>query len=124
MEDCAAMIQIKRVYEPKAQSDGTRVLVDRLWPRGLSKEDALLDDWQKDIAPSHELRKWFAHTPERWEEFVTRFQTELQSPDNDDTLEHLRSLAAAGTLTLVFAAKDAERNNAVVIRDWLLRRND
>ncbi len=118
------MIQIKRVYEPKAQSDGTRVLVDRLWPRGLSKEDALLDDWQKDIAPSHELRKWFAHMPERWDEFVTRFQTELQSQDNDDALEQLRSLASDGTLTLVYAAKDAERNNAVVIRDWLLRKDD
>ena len=116
----AKNISVKRAYEPPAKSDGTRILVDRLWPRGLSKADAAIDHWLKDIAPSADLRKWFAHDPARWEEFRQRYADEIRG--HPEQLDELRACAGSGRLTLVFAAHDESRNNAVVLRDVLLGR--
>ena len=113
------MIKLKRVYDDPSSADGERLLVDRLWPRGLKKEKAHLDDWLKDLAPSDELRKWFAHDPERWEEFQQRYSDELEDPDNKSQIEALLKKARQGTVTLVFAAKDEEKNNAVVLKQYL-----
>lgn len=110
-------VQVKRVYETPAEEDGTRILVDRLWPRGFSKEDAALDDWMRDIAPSDELREWFDHDPERWEEFDRRYRAELEG--KKDIIEELRKYARDGRLTLVYAARDEEHNNARVLRGVL-----
>lgn len=111
-------VKLKRAYEPADRSDGTRVLIDRLWPRGVKKADAKVDEWMKDIAPSTELRKWFGHDPARWQEFRDRYQAEVkQHPEH---LQRLRALAREGTLTLVFAAHDEAHNNAVVLRDLIL----
>ncbi|HEY3916150.1 MAG TPA: DUF488 family protein [Stellaceae bacterium] len=112
-------IELKRAYLPPAPSDGVRVLVDRLWPRGVSKADAAIDQWVKDLAPSTELRRWFGHDPERWSEFRRRYHAELG--DKAAQLDELRGLARKGTVTLVFAAREEERNDAVVLRDVLLR---
>jgi uncharacterized protein YeaO (DUF488 family) len=112
-------IRLKRAYEPPGEDDGTRVLVDRLWPRGVKKSGAAIDLWIKDIAPSAELRRWFAHDPERWPEFRRRYEDELRQ--KPEPVEELRALAGKGPLTLVFAARDAARNDAVVLRDLLLR---
>lgn len=114
----AGSIRLKRAYEAPAASDGRRILVDRLWPRGVKKADAAIDEWTKDIAPSSELRKWFAHDPERWQEFRRRYVAELAVKGEE--LERLRELARHGTLTLVFAARDEDHNDAVVLRDVLL----
>ncbi len=111
-------LRLKRAYEPPAPSDGVRILVDRLWPRGVSKEQASLDEWEKDIAPSTELRKWFGHDPARWAEFQRRYRAELQQ--HDDILKHIRALAKAHTVTLVYSAHDEEHNDAVVLKDVLL----
>src|SRR5207253_2214760 len=114
------MIQVKRLYEPAAASDGARFLVDRLWPRGLKKEALHVDGWLKDAAPSNPLRKWFNHDPEKWDEFQSRYFAEL-----DENLEAVQSLLAAarrGTVTLLFAAHDTEHNNAVALRQYLARR--
>jgi len=111
-------IQIKRVYDEKSKDDGYRVFVDRLWPRGVSKEDAHFDEWMKELAPSTELRKWFDHKPERFEEFRKRYKKELQ--EQEEALDKLRELAKSKKITLLFAAKDTEINNAVVIRDVLM----
>ncbi|MDH4992565.1 DUF488 domain-containing protein [Aquamicrobium lusatiense] len=108
---------VKRVYEPVAESDGQRVLVDRLWPRGQSKEKAHLDLWLKDVAPSDELRHWFGHDPERWAEFQKRYRVELDG--KADALAELRALMAKGKVTLLFAAHDEERNNAVALAAYL-----
>ncbi|MCG3118014.1 MAG: hypothetical protein ALAOOOJD_00147 [bacterium] len=108
-------IMLKRVYDPPEKSDGTRILADRLWPRGISKEKARVDAWLKEIAPSNELRQWFGHKPERWEEFQKRYRQELQRTERQEPLRHLRALARQGTVTLLFAATDDERNNAVVL---------
>lgn len=116
------MIKLKRVYDDPSQSDGQRLLVDRLWPRGLKKEAAHLDDWLKDLAPSDELRQWFAHDPERWEEFQPRYIEELENPDNKSQIEALLKKARQDTVTLVFAAKDEEKNNAVVLKKFLEER--
>lgn len=102
--------------------DGRRILVDRLWPRGVSKMEARLDDWLKDLAPSTELRKWFGHDPQRWNEFRRRYRSELAR--RPEMLTQLRSLAREGTLTLIYAAKDETHNEAVVLRNVLLGRND
>lgn len=110
-------LRTKRVYEAASAEDGTRVLVDRIWPRGLSREAAALDLWLKDIAPSTELRKWFGHEPERWEEFRRRYEAELA--DRKDALETLASLMRQGTVTLLYAAHDPERNNAEALRRHL-----
>ena len=115
-----AHIKIKRVYDEPAASDGRRVLVDRIWPRGLRKEQAALDDWLKDIAPSAELRKRFGHSVDRWEEFRERYEAELER--NRAALEPLVELCRRGDVTLLFAARDEEHNNAVVLRDVLAAR--
>ena len=110
-------IQIKRVYDDKSDDDGYRVFVDRLWPRGVSKEDAHFDEWMKELAPSTELRKWFNHKPERFDEFSKRYRKELK--EQDEKLDELRDIAKTKKVTLLYAAKDIEINNAVVIRDVL-----
>jgi len=113
------MIKIKRVYEPASDSDGYRVLVDRVWPRGIRRE--AVDHWMKDIAPSADLRKWFGHAPERWPSFRDRYRKELSL--KSDLLEELRHLERAhGTLTLVYGARDTERNQAVVLKGVLADR--
>lgn len=116
-------VALKRVYDEPAASDGTRVLVDRLWPRGLSKERAHLDLWLKEVAPSSELRTWFGHDPEKWEEFRRRYEAELASGEAHKALGALRDLARKGPLTLVFAAYDVQHNNAVVLCELLSRDN-
>ena len=113
-------IVLKRVYAEPETSDGTRVLVDRLWPRGLSKERAHIDLWLKEIAPSNDLRKWFGHDPEKFTEFRRRYEAELTSETGQEALTKLRNMAKKEQITLVFAAHDVENNNAVVLRDLLM----
>ncbi len=113
-------IRLKRAYEPPAADDGARILVDRLWPRGVRKADARIDTWMKEIAPSTALRRWFGHDPARWQEFRTRYLAELRRHSED--LDRLRALAQRGPVTLVFAARDERHNDAVVLRDVLLGR--
>jgi uncharacterized protein YeaO (DUF488 family) len=115
-------IVLKRVYDEPASSDGTRVLVERLWPRGLSKERAHIDLWLKEVAPSHELRTWFGHDPEKFADFRRHYEAELASGAGHMALATLRDLAKQGPLTLVFAAHDTEHTNAVVLRDLLFRK--
>lgn len=110
-------IALKRVYEAPGAADGARILVERLWPRGLSKADAALDHWIKDIAPSAGLRTWFGHRPEHWDEFRRRYRLELA--DNRVAVDDLRKLCAGQAVTFVFAARDTERNGAVVLREFL-----
>ena len=111
-------VNLKRAYESPAAEDGTRILIDRLWPRGISKERAAIDQWMKDIAPSTELRKWFGHDPARWDEFRRRYAQEVRK--NTDLLDHLRSLARHGPITLVYAAHDEKHNDAVELRKLIL----
>jgi uncharacterized protein YeaO (DUF488 family) len=115
-----ASVALKRAYEEPAASDGTRVLVERLWPRGISKERAHIDLWLKDVAPSTELRQWFHHDPQKFSEFRRRYEAELQSEAAQAALTQLREIAKQGQLTLVFAAHDAAYSNAVVLHDLLL----
>jgi uncharacterized protein YeaO (DUF488 family) len=112
-------IKLKRVYEEPEKSDGTRILVDRLWPRGLTKEKAHLDLWLKEVAPSTELRKWFAHDPARWPEFKTRYLAELKH--NQEQVETLKQAIAKGPATLLYGAKDEQHNEAVVLQTLLSR---
>jgi uncharacterized protein YeaO (DUF488 family) len=115
------VIRVKRVYDDASPDDGTRVLVDRLWPRGLSREVAKVDLWLKGLAPSDDLRRWFNHDPERWPEFRKRYRAELA--ENSEDLETLRRpVASKEPVTLLFAAKDTEHNNAVVLKELLLAR--
>jgi uncharacterized protein YeaO (DUF488 family) len=107
------MLQMKRVYEPPDPGDGHRILVDRLWPRGLSKEKAAVDEWMKEIAPSTELRRWFAHDPEKWAEFQRRYRSELRA--QDELVRRIASLGSRGPVTLVYGARDEEHNDAVVL---------
>jgi uncharacterized protein YeaO (DUF488 family) len=111
------MIAIKRVYEKASPKDGLRILVDRLWPRGLSKENAGVSLWVKEVAPSTELRRWFGHDPARWQQFQERYRTELK--EHSDDLDRLRQKIKEGTVTLVYAARDAEHNNAVALKKIL-----
>jgi len=111
------MITLRRVYERRSPEDGVSILVDRLWPRGLKKMDADLDEWMKDIAPSHELRRRFAHEPERWKEFRSAYLAELQSPPKAGLVETIARKALDTDVTLVYAAKDTERNNARVLEE-------
>ena len=111
------MIKLKRIYDPYAKDDGKRVLVDRLWPRGIKKEDARCDLWLKDIAPGDGLRKWFSHDPAKWQEFKKRYRKELE--DRRDMIEDLRKESREETVTLLFAAKNTERNNAVVLKEMI-----
>ena len=113
-------IKLKRAYEPPASDDGTRILIDRLWPRGVKKADAAIDEWMKDIAPSTGLRKWFGHDPARWQEFRRRYQSEIRQ--HPDEFDRLRTLAQNGQITLVFSAHDEAHNDAVVLKDLLLGR--
>jgi uncharacterized protein YeaO (DUF488 family) len=109
------MIKIKRVYEMAAEDDGFRILVDRLWPRGLSKEKAEVDLWLKEVAPSDELRKWFAHDPEKWEDFKRKYGKELAA--KQELLKEIRRIEEEkGTVTLVYSARDVEHNNAVALQ--------
>lgn len=117
-----AAIRIKRAYEAPTRADGYRVLVDRLWPRGVAQKQLVLDAWHRELAPSDALRRWFAHDPERWEEFVSRYQEELRASEASALLEDLARRARAGTVTLVYAARDEQHNNAVVLRDEVARR--
>jgi len=112
-------IRLKRAYEPASAEDGYRVLVDRLWPRGVSKKQARLDEWEKELAPSSELREWFGHEPGRFAEFRRRYIDELRA--NAPRLTELRRRAAIGTLTLVYSAHDSEHNDAVVLAEVLRR---
>jgi len=112
-------IRTKRAYEQPASDDGARVLVDRLWPRGLTKEKAQIDLWLKEIGPSTELRKWFAHDPAKWDRFRGRYETEIKH--NGELLEILKRKANEGTLTLIYAARDAKHNEALVLKRFLER---
>lgn len=114
----AVQIRIKRAYEAPATEDGDRVLVDRIWPRGLRREDAHIDLWLKDVAPSTTLRQWFGHDPARWEEFRHRYRVELAH--NREPVEQLRTRSRHGTLTLVYSARDEQHNQAVVLRELLM----
>ncbi len=111
-------ISLKRAYEPPAETDGMRVLVDRLWPRGVTKPELKIDLWLKDLAPSTELRKWFGHDPEKWPEFQTKYRAELKG---NPALSELKALSRQGNITLVYAAKDELHNDAVVLRQVLGR---
>ena len=113
-------IDLKRVYLPPSPADGTRILVERLWPRGLTKDKAAIDHWVKDIAPTPELRKWYGHVPDRWDEFQRRYRKELAA--NTDVVADVQKLCADNQVTFVFAAKDEARNSAVVLRDFLNER--
>jgi uncharacterized protein YeaO (DUF488 family) len=110
-------IRTKRIYDEPEPGDGTRVLVDRLWPRGVSKDDAQLDEWLQAVAPSTELREWYDHDIERWDEFRERYRSELE--ETEDGIDQLLGFASSGTLTLLYAAKDREHNNAVVLKQYL-----
>jgi uncharacterized protein YeaO (DUF488 family) len=108
-------VWIRRAYEPPSRNDGYRILVDRLWPRGVSKAEAHLDEWDRDVAPSTELRQWFGHDPQRWEEFRRHYRDELAR--RPDAVAHLVDVARRGRLTLVFGARDTVHNDAVVLRE-------
>ncbi len=110
-------IQVKRVYDEPSPSDGERVLVDRVWPRGVRKADARLDQWLKDVAPSSDLRKWYGHDQSRWEEFKQRYFRELDG--KSELVDRLAQCAGERRVTLLFGAKDREHNNAVALRDYL-----
>lgn len=115
------MIGVKRVYEAPAQADGVRILVDRLWPRGLSKAAARVDTWMKDIAPSTELRQWYGHDPEKWAEFRRRYFAELEA--KSALVDQLQEHIAESSVTLLYGSKENELNNAVALREYLQRRH-
>jgi uncharacterized protein YeaO (DUF488 family) len=117
----AGNVKLKRAYEAPSRDDGTRILVDRLWPRGVKKTDAVLDQWLKNLAPSTELRKWFGHDPARWPEFRIRYAAEVRQ--HGEQLRQLRTLARTRPITLMYAAHDVAHNDAVVLRDILLGRS-
>ena len=114
-----AKVRVRRVYEEPERSDGTRVLVDRIWPRGLTKAKAALDEWCKDVAPSTELRKWYSHDPDRFEDFGRRYQAELKDPQRAEALVHLRELAKGRQLTLLTATRQPEISEAAVLAELL-----
>lgn len=111
--------RVKRIHEPPAPRDGARILVDRLWPRGISKKSAALTHWLKDVAPSTPLRKWFGHSPERWSEFQRRYRAELQA--NPAAVDPLRAMLRSSAVTLLYAAHDPKRNHARVLAEYLNR---
>ncbi|HEX3879132.1 MAG TPA: DUF488 domain-containing protein [Bryobacteraceae bacterium] len=115
--ESSAPVRLKRVYEPPSEQDGKRILVDRLWPRGLTKEKAAVDLWLKDIAPSTELRKWFGHDPARWTEFQKRYRAELKR--NKEAVSSLQREAESGPVTLLYGAKDEKHNEALVLQSLL-----
>ncbi|MFP5404796.1 MAG: DUF488 domain-containing protein [Gammaproteobacteria bacterium] len=112
-------ISIKRAYEDPAPADGYRVLVDRVWPRGRTKEVLAIDEWARELAPSTELRKWFGHDPDRWDDFQARYLAELEAPDQQERLRSVLAAAGKGPMTLVYGAKDEVHNQAVVLRGLL-----
>jgi len=117
-DNCRTMIKVKRIYDPPRKSDGYRILVDRLWPRGLSKDRATVNAWLRDIAPSNELRKWFSHDSAKWNEFQTKYRRELMR--QSDALKQVRRLEKQhGVVTLLYAAKDERHNNAVALKKIL-----
>jgi uncharacterized protein YeaO (DUF488 family) len=111
------MIKLKRAYDPPSKSDGLRILVERLWPRGVSKEKADVQLWLKEIAPSTELRKWYQHEPSKWEEFQKRYRNELSK--KGDLIEEIERLAAKGPVTFIYAARDEDRNSALVLKNYI-----
>jgi uncharacterized protein YeaO (DUF488 family) len=113
-------VTLKRAYEPPQRGDGMRILVDRMWPRGVSKEEAEIDLWLKEIAPSTKLRQWFGHEPSKWDKFREKYFKELDA--NGDVVEELRASMKKGNLTLVYAAKDEEHNNAVALAEYLAQK--
>jgi uncharacterized protein YeaO (DUF488 family) len=115
----APNVRVRRIYDEPTREDGTRVLVDRIWPRGMTKERARLDEWCKKVAPSTELRTWYAHDPQRFAEFSRRYRAELAEPERASAFDHLKSLAGSGTLTLLTATKDADISEAAVLADLL-----
>ncbi len=112
-------VNLKRVYETASRDDGVRILVDRLWPRGLSKDRAKVELWLREVAPSNDLRRWFNHEPEKWDEFRRRYFSELT--EKDGAVRTVLEQASRSTVTLLFAAKDEERNNAVALREYLIQ---
>jgi uncharacterized protein YeaO (DUF488 family) len=114
------MIRLKRIYEAPAKEDGCRILVERLWPRGISKEKADIQQWLKEVAPSAELRKWYAHDVTRWKEFKQRYEQELQTKQT--LLKEIKSRAKQGQVTFVYAARDEEHNSALVLKEYLEKR--
>lgn len=116
--EVVAVIRLRRAYEPAGPRDGRRVLVDRIWPRGVSKDEAAIDEWLKEIAPSDELRKWFGHDPARWDEFRTRYFAELDA--RPELVAQLRAWADGHLVTLVYGAHDEAHNNAVALKEYLL----
>ena len=113
-------LHIKRIYEPADEGDGTRILVDRLWPRGISKTEARIDAWLKDIAPSPDLRRWFGHDPNKWSEFRRRYEDELEK--NLRAVDELRKRIDQSTATLLYGARDNEHNHAIVLKDFISKR--
>ncbi len=114
------MIQLKRAYEPAERSDGTRLLVERLWPRGIKKTELRLDGWLKDAAPSTELRRWFSHDPAKWDEFRRRYEAELDA--SPEAWAPILEASRRGTVTLIYSSHDTEHNNAVALREYLNRK--
>jgi uncharacterized protein YeaO (DUF488 family) len=114
-----AVLRLKRAYEPASPDDGYRVLVERLWPRGVSKEEAHLDAWAKDLAPSHELRRWYNHDPAKWDAFRTRYRQELSEPGRQTALADLVDRACEGMVTLVYASKAGDISNAAALKAYL-----
>lgn len=120
----SARVRLRRVYDPPVPADGRRVLVDRLWPRGLAKDAAAVDEWLKAVAPSNELRRWYGHRPEKFATFRHRYGEELSSPERSGALDHLRRLAEAGPLTLLTATRDIEHSQAAVLAERLRSPHD
>lgn len=116
------MIRMKRVYGPASAEDGYRVYVERLWPRGVSKDKAQFDAWEKEIAPSSDLRRWYDHDPEKWDEFQVRFERELETPEAQAVLDSLTERAREGTVTLVYASKESDISCSAVLRRLLTDR--
>ncbi len=114
------MLKVKRVYDPPARGDGHRLLVDRLWPRGLSKAEAGVDEWRRDLAPSDGLRRWFSHDPAKWDEFRRRYRRELDAAGKTEDLRQIGRRAQEGNVTLLFGAKETEHNDAIALREMIL----
>jgi uncharacterized protein YeaO (DUF488 family) len=117
-------VRIRRVYEPPTPTDGYRVLIDRIWPRGITKEKARLDEWARELAVSTDLRRWFGHDPAKWDEFRRRYRAELLAPEHRAALNALARRARHGTVTIVYGARDEPHNNAVALADVLHERGD
>ena len=116
------MLKVKRVYEPPSEEDGIRILVDRVWPRGMTKEKAHIDEWRKELGPSDALRTWFGHDPAKWDEFRRRYREDLRSRGRWADLEAIAARAKKEDVTLVFSARDAEHNQAVALKEMVLGR--